>query len=136
MTSCEYFTRKKMMYVENIFAHHIDLLSRFFYFRIQEDHSIMSFTVDSSDRYALLNLATQGLHMWDLKDKTLVMKYRGITQGYYTIHSCFGGVDEKFIASGSEGKQSFSCVLNFQNVIFEHSEYTSIRVSAIINFIL
>ncbi|OQR69625.1 WD repeat-containing protein 26-like [Tropilaelaps mercedesae] len=74
---------------------------------VAEDHSIMSFTVDKSDRFALLNLAQQGLHLWDIRDKTLLMKYRGITQGYYTIHSCFGGVNEKFIASGSEDNKVY-----------------------------
>ena len=34
---------------------------------IQEDHAIMSFITDNSDRYALLNIATQGVHMWDIQ---------------------------------------------------------------------
>ena len=34
---------------------------------IQEDHAIMSFITDNSDRYALLNIATQGVHMWDIR---------------------------------------------------------------------
>ena len=40
----------------------------------------MSFTVDQSDRYALLNIATQGLRMWDLRSRSLVRKFNGITQ--------------------------------------------------------
>lgn len=46
----------------------------------------------------------QGVHLWDLQDRVLVRKYQGVTQGFYTIHSCFGGHNEDFIASGSEGK--------------------------------
>ncbi|KAF4087996.1 hypothetical protein AMELA_G00077630 [Ameiurus melas] len=69
---------------------------------VQEDHPIMSFTVSKSGRLALLNVATQGVHMWDLHDRVLVRKYQGVTQGFYTIHSCFGGHNEDFIASGSE----------------------------------
>ncbi|OWK08156.1 hypothetical protein Celaphus_00010845, partial [Cervus elaphus hippelaphus] len=53
-------------------------------------------------RLALLNVATQGVHLWDLQDRVLVRKYQGVTQGFYTIHSCFGGHNEDFIASGSE----------------------------------
>ena len=34
--------------------------------------------------------------------RTLVRKFVGITQGFYTIHSCFGGLDQAFVASGSE----------------------------------
>lgn len=44
-----------------------------------------------------------------------------MTQGFYTIHSCFGGHNEDFIASGSEGEllciTSILCTHNFfQNV--------------------
>lgn len=46
----------------------------------------------------------QGIHLWDLNDKCLVRKFQGVTQGFYTIHSCFGGLNQDFIASGSEGK--------------------------------
>ena len=63
----------------------------------------MSFTVDKCDRLALLNVATQGVHLWDLEDRCLVRKFQGVTQGFYTIHSCFGGVNQDFVASGSEG---------------------------------
>uniref|UniRef100_A0A8D0B0Z4 WD repeat-containing protein 26 n=1 Tax=Salvator merianae TaxID=96440 RepID=A0A8D0B0Z4_SALMN len=69
---------------------------------VQEDHPIMSFTISKNGRLALLNVATQGVHLWDLQDRVLVRKYQGVTQGFYTIHSCFGGHNEDFIASGSE----------------------------------
>ena len=63
----------------------------------------MSFTISSNQRQALLSVAYQGVHLWDIKDKVLVRKFQGVTHGFYTIHSCFGGLNEKFIASGSEG---------------------------------
>lgn len=69
---------------------------------IQEQHGIMTFTVNSADRLALLNISTQGLHLWDLQDKCLVRRFQGIVQGNFTISSCFGGVNESFVASGSE----------------------------------
>ncbi|BES94914.1 CTLH [Nesidiocoris tenuis] len=67
-----------------------------------EDQPVVTFCVDDSDRLALLNVATQGVHLWDLKDKVLIRKFQGVTQGHFTIHSCFGGVNQDFIASGSE----------------------------------
>ena len=63
----------------------------------------MSFTLDRSGQYALLNVANQGVHLWDLQARSLVRKFRGLTQGHYAIHSCFGGDNEDYIASGSEG---------------------------------
>lgn len=69
---------------------------------MQEQHPIMTFSVNSADRLALLNISTQGLHLWDLQDKCLVRRFQGVTQGNYTIYSCFGGINESFVASGSE----------------------------------
>ncbi|XP_022243773.1 WD repeat-containing protein 26-like isoform X2 [Limulus polyphemus] len=74
---------------------------------IQEDHEIMSFTCDDTGRLALLNIATQGVHLWDLEDKVLIRKFQGITQGYYLIHSCFGGTNQVFVASGSEDNKVY-----------------------------
>ena len=81
-------------------------------FSIREDNSIMSFTCDDTGRLALINVASQGVHLWDLEDKVLLRKFQGVTQGYYTIHSCFGGVNQVFVASGSEGINWLLTVLN------------------------
>lgn len=69
---------------------------------IQESYSIMSFSVSDDGRHVLLNLATQGLHLWDVRDRVLVRKYHGPKQEKFTIYSCFGGANKDFLASGSE----------------------------------
>lgn len=75
---------------------------------VQEQHAIMTFSVNSSERLALLNISQQGLHLWDLQDRCLVRRFQGVTQGNYTIYSTFGGIHESFVASGSEdNKVSF-----------------------------
>ncbi|CAB3367499.1 Hypothetical predicted protein [Cloeon dipterum] len=74
---------------------------------IQEDHPVMAFTVNKADRLALLNVATQGVHLWDIQDRCLVRKFQGVTQGHFTIHSCFGGVNEEFVSSGSEDNKVY-----------------------------
>lgn len=76
-------------------------------FSLQEDHPVMSFSVNKNDRQALLNVANQGVHLWDLQDRCLIRRFQGVTQGHFTIHSCFGGVNQDFIASGSEGTKVF-----------------------------
>ena len=48
-----------------------------------------------------------GLHMWDVEERCLVRKFVGITQGFYTVYSCFGGADQNFIASGSEDNKVY-----------------------------
>lgn len=74
---------------------------------LHEDHPVMTFSVNKADRLALLNVATQGVHLWDLQDKCLVRKFQGVTQGHFTIHSCFGGVNQDFVASGSEDNRVY-----------------------------
>lgn len=74
---------------------------------IQEQCPVMTFSIDSKDRLALLNISSQGLHLWDLQDKCLVRRFQGVTQGNYTIYSCFGGVNESFVASGSEDNKVY-----------------------------
>ncbi|GFR22318.1 WD repeat-containing protein 26 [Trichonephila clavata] len=73
------------------------------------DQTVMWFSTKTVLRFAPFNIAvrrktleTQGVHLWDIEDRVLVRKFQGVTQGYYTIHSCFGGVNQVFIASGSE----------------------------------
>lgn len=64
----------------------------------------MTFSINSADRLALLNISSQGLHLWDIEDKCIVRSFQGIRQSNFAIHSCFGGVNESFVASGSEDK--------------------------------
>ena len=47
--------------------------------------------------------------------RTLVRKFVGITQGFYTIHSCFGGLDQAFVASGSEDNKVRPLSLGLNN---------------------
>lgn len=74
---------------------------------VQEQHPIMTFSINSSDRLALLNISSQGLHLWDLHHKCLVRQFKGVTQGNYTVYSCFGGIHESFVASGSEDNKVY-----------------------------
>lgn len=90
--------------IENV---RCELIRAVHLFRLQEDNSIIAFTVNKADRLALLNMATQGVHLWDLEDRCLVRKFQGTTQGHFTNHSSFGGANEDFIVSGNEGKRAF-----------------------------
>ncbi|XP_046847736.1 WD repeat-containing protein 26-like [Xenia sp. Carnegie-2017] len=74
---------------------------------IQEDHPIISFAVSENDRFILINVGTQGLHLWDIKDRVLIRRYQGLSHGFCVIYSCFGGFNQDFIASGSEDHQVY-----------------------------
>ena len=47
--------------------------------------------------------SSQGVHVWDVDDQILIRKYQGAVQGFYTIFATFGGSNEQYVASGSEG---------------------------------
>lgn len=70
-----------------------------------ETDPITSVSVSEDGRYALVNLCTQEIHLWDLEQRKSVRKYLGQKQGRFVIRSCFGGVSQGFVLSGSEGKK-------------------------------
>lgn len=59
--------------------------------------------------------------MWNLKEMKLVKKFVGQKQGRFVIRSCFGGVDEHFVLSGSEGKRSLNPV-DFQVYVWHREQ--------------
>ncbi|CAN0897443.1 WD repeat-containing protein 26 homolog [Linum grandiflorum] len=70
---------------------------------IQENQSITSFALSRDNRYVLVNLLNQEIHLWNIDgDIKLVAKYKGHKRTRFIIRSCFGGSEQSFIASGSE----------------------------------
>ncbi|XP_044501789.1 WD repeat-containing protein 26 homolog isoform X1 [Mangifera indica] len=75
---------------------------------IEEDQTITSFSLSRDNRFLLVNLLNQEIHLWNIEgDVKLVAKYRGHKRARFVIRSCFGGLDQAFIASGSEDSQVY-----------------------------
>ncbi|CAN1199848.1 WD repeat-containing protein 26 homolog [Linum perenne] len=75
---------------------------------ILENQTITSFSLSRDNRYLLVNLLDQEIHLWDIHgDIKLVAKYRGHKRARFVIRSCFGGSEQAFIASGSEDSQVY-----------------------------
>ncbi|KAL5985474.1 WD repeat-containing protein 26 [Asimina triloba] len=74
--------------------------------QIEEEHTITSFSLSRDDKYLLVNLTNQEIHLWSIVgDVKLVGKYKGHKRSRFVIRSCFGGFEQAFIASGSEDSQ-------------------------------
>jgi len=70
--------------------------------KLLESEHITSLQVSSNDKYALVNVRSSELHIWDLERKKIVKKFSGHAHTSVVIRSCFGGVNQIFVASGSE----------------------------------
>ncbi|KAI0341652.1 WD40 repeat-like protein [Trametopsis cervina] len=68
--------------------------------RLEGELTSVKITEDS--RYALINRAPDEIHLWEISTGQTVRKYTGHRHHRHVLRSCFGGVDENFIASGSE----------------------------------
>jgi len=69
----------------------------------QMGHNMTSVTVSNDSKYVLINSMAQEVHLWDIEKFRLVRKYVGQTQEKFMIRSCFGGPEQNFVLSGSEG---------------------------------
>ncbi|KAF5389854.1 hypothetical protein D9757_003616 [Collybiopsis confluens] len=63
---------------------------------------VTSVKVSRDSQYALINHSPDEIQLWDLKRVRLARKFTGQRQGRHIIRSCLGGVDDSFVASGSE----------------------------------
>ncbi|EMD38068.1 hypothetical protein CERSUDRAFT_152691 [Gelatoporia subvermispora B] len=74
---------------------------------IRMDGELTSVKISRDSQYALINRAPElgsscEIQLWDLTTERITRKYIGQKQSRHVIRSCFGGVDENFITSGSE----------------------------------
>jgi WD40 repeat protein len=74
---------------------------------IEEKHVITSFSLSKDSKFLLVNLINQEIHLWSLEDLKVVSKYVGHKRARFVIRSCFGGLKQAFIASGSEDSQVY-----------------------------
>ncbi|KAL8150646.1 hypothetical protein V2J09_020454 [Rumex salicifolius] len=75
---------------------------------IEENQVITSFSLSKDNRFLLIDLLNQEIHLWSIEDNPkIVSKYKGHKRSRFIIRSCFGGFEQSFIASGSEDSQVY-----------------------------
>ncbi|KAL5101471.1 hypothetical protein RYX36_005798 [Vicia faba] len=75
---------------------------------IEESQPLTSFSLSKDNKFLLVDLLNQEIHLWNIEgDPMLVGKYKGHQRARYIIRSCFGGLKQAFIASGSEDSQVY-----------------------------
>ncbi|KAK4344200.1 hypothetical protein RND71_037294 [Anisodus tanguticus] len=75
---------------------------------IQEDQAITSFVLSADNIYILVSLWNEEIHLWRIEGSIrLLAIYKGHKRERFIVRSCFGGIDQSFIASGSEDSQIY-----------------------------
>lgn len=87
--------------------HHIHIynfLTRELEYSIDLRTRLTSITISADSRFLLINRQSGLAELFDLALKESVQSYTGHTGGDYMIRSGFGGANESFVISGSEGR--------------------------------
>ncbi|KAG6624068.1 WD repeat-containing protein 26 homolog [Carya illinoinensis] len=75
---------------------------------VEEEEAITSFSLSKDNKFLLVNLINQEIHLWSIEgDLKVVAKYKGHKCSRFVIRSCLGGFEQAFIASGSEDSQVY-----------------------------
>lgn len=67
-------------------------------------NEISSLKISSDSTKLIVNYAPDEIQIWSLTEQCLLKKLFGHKQSQHVIKSCFGGLNESFVLSGSEGK--------------------------------
>lgn len=54
------------------------------------------------NRYVLVSLTSQEIHLWDLQTYSIVRSFAGLNHSKYIVRTCLGGHENLFVYSGSE----------------------------------
>jgi len=77
---------------------------------LDEQNLVTSLELSDDSRFLLVNISASTLteiHMWDLAAQRVVQSFRAHNQKRFVIRSCFGGVNQAFVLSGSEDKNVY-----------------------------
>ncbi|KVH98434.1 WD repeat-containing protein 26 homolog [Cynara cardunculus var. scolymus] len=75
---------------------------------IKENHNIVSFTLSEDKKFLLVSLVNQEIHLWRIHgDIRLLARYKGHKVSRFVVRACFGGLDQAFVASGSEDSRVY-----------------------------
>ncbi len=74
---------------------------------------LTSVCISRDSRFLLVNKVDGEAQLIDIATRDVVQKYQGHTGGDCTIRSAFGGANESFVISGSEGKANHGLLSRF-----------------------
>ena len=69
-----------------------------------DDLKLTSVTISQNSRHMLVSMNKDKISLMDIDSGGLIQSFEGQMQRQFIIRSSFGGADENFVVSGSEGE--------------------------------
>ncbi|CAN4094257.1 unnamed protein product [Withania somnifera] len=92
---------------------------------IIEEEVITSFVISADSKYILVSLWNEEIHLWSIEGNVkLLAIYKGHKLKRFVVRSCFGGLAQGFIASGSEDSQVYIWHRSTQQILAKLAGHT------------
>jgi WD repeat-containing protein 26 len=85
-------------------VHVYNYVTRELEYSLELRNRLTSVSISADSRFLLINQQNGVAELFDLISREEVLRYMGHTGGDFMLRSTFGGADESFVVSGSEGK--------------------------------
>jgi WD repeat-containing protein 26 len=72
-----------------------------------DDVKLTSVKIHQDSKSMLISMNTSKIHLMKIDNGDVLQTFSGHTQAEYIIRSSFGGANETFVVSGSEGKSGY-----------------------------
>lgn len=73
-----------------------------------DDLKLTSVTISQDSRHMLISMNKDKIKLMEIDTGELIQRFEGQVQQHFIIRSSFGGADENFVVSGSEGEYPIS----------------------------
>lgn len=75
-----------------------------------EDVKLTSVSISADSRHMLVSMNQDRIRLMEIDTGEVVQRFEGHSQRQFIVRSAFGGADENFVVSGSEGTSPFTLI--------------------------
>lgn len=84
-----------------------------------EDVKLTSVTISQDSRHMLISMNKDKIKLMEIDTGEVIQRFEGQVQKQFIIRSSFGGADENFVVSGSEGRWSFQVIIGYILIVLK-----------------